>query len=305
MNAARTTRPLHLSFLSSWIQYLLSSLLLLGLASIASAEEAPLTVMTYNLRFASTQMPHAWHVRRPLMRELIKRQSPDVIGTQEGVYQQIQDLAADLPGYDWIGLGRDGGSRGEFMAVFYCTERLDPLEFDHFWLSDTPEAIGSITWGNTNRRMVTWVRFRDRQTDQEFYFFNTHFDHRLQDAREKSAELLLGRVNGLKTTLPILLVGDFNAAAGMNRVYEVLVGPHAFTDTWTAAETHGELIGTFHGYLGPIANGYRIDWILSRGTVQALDTEIITFAQDGQYASDHFPVVARVRLGADGRVSSQ
>jgi endonuclease/exonuclease/phosphatase family metal-dependent hydrolase len=184
------------------------------------------------------------------------------------------------------------------MAVFYRTDRLEPLEFDHFWLSDTPEVIGSTTWGNTNRRMVTWVRFRDKQAEREFYFFNTHFDHRIQEARQKSAELLLRRIEQLQTTLPILLVGDFNAAAGINSVYKTLVGPHAFTDSWDAAEKRGALVGTFHGYLGPIPDGHRIDWILSRGPVRAIDTQIITFQRDEQYPSDHFPVVARVRLDA-------
>ena len=99
--------------------------------------------MTYNLKFASTNPPNAWPVRRPLMREVIRQIAPDVIGTQEGLYEQLKDIAADLPEYDWIGLGREGGSRGEFMAVFYRKARFEPLAFDHFWLSGTPEVIGS------------------------------------------------------------------------------------------------------------------------------------------------------------------
>ncbi len=128
------------------------------------------------------------------MSELIAKLAPDVIGTQEGIYGQLQDLAADLPAYQWIGVGRDGGSRGEFMAVFYRPARLEPLAFDHFWLSDTPEVIGSKTWGAKHARMVTWVKFRDRQTKREFIFVNTHFDHEVQAAREKSAQLVRERV---------------------------------------------------------------------------------------------------------------
>src|SRR5687768_5268874 len=131
-----------------------------------------LCVMTFNLRYASDKQPHAWPTRRPIMAECIRNSSPDLIGTQEGLFQQLKDIAADLPAYSWIGLGRDGGSRGEFMAVFYKKDRFEPLEFDHFWLSDTPTVMGSTTWGNTNRRMVTWVRFKDLQTNKQFYFFN-------------------------------------------------------------------------------------------------------------------------------------
>jgi endonuclease/exonuclease/phosphatase family metal-dependent hydrolase len=259
----------------------------------ATADEpAEIKVMTFNLRYASDKPPNAWQARRPVVQAAINQVRPDVIGTQEGLYRQIKDIETDLSEYAWIGLGRDGGSRGEFMAVFYRHDRLEPLEFDHFWLSDTPDRIGSTSWGNTNRRMVTWVRFRDRRASQEFYFLNTHFDHQVQPAREKSAELVVKRVDQLLTKLPIILVGDFNAAAGDNRAYDTLTGAGKFTDSWLAAKKHGDAIGTFHNYAGPRAGGARIDWILMRGPVVALSTEVITFAQQGQYPSDHFPVVA-------------
>lgn len=264
---------------------------------IASAATSNLCVMTYNLRYASPTGPNAWPQRRPLMRELIQTIAPDVMGTQEGLYQQLKDLASDLPDYDWIGLGRDGGSRGEFMAVFYRKARLEPLAYDHFWLSDTPAVIASTTWSNSNRRMVTWIKFRDRATQQEFFFFNTHFDHQIQAAREKSAELVRGRIAELDTKLPVLLVGDFNAAAGKNRAYEILTRDNFLTDTWlTARERQGEGLGTFNNFRGISTNGIRIDWILSRGDVTAEKIEIVTFQRDGQFPSDHFPVMAKLRL---------
>jgi endonuclease/exonuclease/phosphatase family metal-dependent hydrolase len=258
-----------------------------------------LCVMTYNLRYASANPPNDWPTRRPLVREVIQTVSPDVMGTQEGLYQQLKDVASDLPDYDTIGLGRDGGSRGEFMMVFYRKARLEPLAYDHFWLSDTSEVIGSTTWGNSNRRMVTWVRFRDRQTKQEFYFWNTHFDHEIQPAREKSAELVRKRVAELDTKLPVLLVGDFNAAAGTNQAYKILTEENFFKDTWqTARERIGEGVATFNSFKALQKSGVRIDWILSRGDVNVDKTEIVTFSRDGQFPSDHFPVVTWLRLGA-------
>jgi len=266
--------------------------------TVATAEPAALTVMTYNLKFASPNPPNAWPQRRPLMRELIQQAAPDVIGTQEGLYSQLQDLAEDLPAFPWIGLGRDGGSRGEFMAVFYRKTRLEPLAFDHFWLSDTPEVMGSKTWGPKLARMVTWVKFRDRQTKTEFIFVNTHFDHQVQEAREKSARLVREKVASFDAKLPVLLVGDFNAAAGRNKAYEILTGDKFFTDTWTnARERVNEGIGTFNGFSAVEKNGPRIDWILSRGEVSADRIEIVTFSRENQFPSDHCPVVAKLRLG--------
>jgi endonuclease/exonuclease/phosphatase family metal-dependent hydrolase len=253
--------------------------------------------MTFNLRYASSKPPNAWQQRRPVMKHCIEKMSPDLIGTQEGLYQQLKDIGADLPQYEWIGQGRDGGSRGEFMAVFYRKDRFEPLEYDYFWLSDTPEVIASSTWGNTNRRMVTWVRFRDRKTGQEFYFWNTHLDHALQPAREKAALLINQRIQALKTTLPILLVGDFNSAAGGNKVYDILVSDGGLTDSWTtAAKRVNETYNTFHGFEKPRENSQRIDWILTRGPFTTDASEIVTFAENGQYPSDHFPVVAWLRL---------
>jgi endonuclease/exonuclease/phosphatase family metal-dependent hydrolase len=283
----------------SWLCYTVATVIILLLQIVASAASSNLCVMTYNLRYASSTGPNAWPQRRPLMRELFQNLSPDVFGTQEGLYQQLKDLAADLPEHEWIGLGREGGSRGEFMAVFYRKARLEPLAFDHFWLSDTPEVIGSTTWGNSNRRMVTWVKFRDRQTTQEFYFFNTHFDHQIQAAREKSAELVRQRISALDTKLPVLLVGDFNSAAGKNKAYEILTQDNFLNDTWlTARERHGEGTGTFNNFKAVQPDGGRIDWILARGDVTAEKIEIVTFQRDGQFPSDHFPVVAQLRFSA-------
>ena len=257
-----------------------------------------LCVMTFNLRYASPNPPNSWPQRRPVMKELIEQVAPDLIGTQEGVYPQIKDIAADLPQYEWIGLGRDGGSRGEFMAVFYRKDRFEPLEFDHFWLSDTPEVIGSTTWGNKNRRMVTWVRFEDRRTKKQFYFLNTHFDHETPLAREKGAELLVKRMAALKADVPLVLVGDFNAAAKASKPYEIITSA-GYVDAYAAAkERRGENVGTFHNYRGAVEGGTRIDWILTRvGDTASIDAaQTITFSKENQFPSDHFPVAAWLRL---------
>jgi len=262
-----------------------------------TANAAKLCVMTFNLRYASPKPPNSWSERRPVASACVRRVAPDIFGTQEGLYGQLKDLAADLPEYAWLGLGRDGGSRGEFMAIFYRKDRFEPLAYDHFWLSDTPEVIASTTWGNTNRRMVTWVRFKDRASGREFYFWNTHLDHQIQAAREKGAQLIRRRVDALKTDLPVFLVGDFNAIGHDNPAYDILVNPETFTDTWYAAkERINEPSNSFHDYKPAGQEGKRIDWILLKGKAAVEKTEIVTFHQGTQYPSDHFPVAAWLTL---------
>ncbi|MDJ1131338.1 endonuclease/exonuclease/phosphatase family protein [Streptomyces iconiensis] len=267
-------------------------------ASAGAGEGGALRTMTFNLRYASDTPPHSWPERRPVTRALLRREEPHLIGTQEGLYAQLKDIAADLgrPRYDWIGTGRAGGSRDEFMAVFYDTRRLLPLEYDHFWLSDQPRLIGSATWGNTVIRMVTWVRFRDLRTGRELYHLNTHFDHQSQPSRERSAALVADRLGGLDPALPRLITGDFNVPAHGNPVYDTLVGEGKLTDTWDTAESRSKLYATFHGYKPLVPDGERIDWILASPKVRVRRAEINTYARDGQFPSDHLPVQALVDL---------
>src|SRR6266436_1429245 len=127
-------------------------LLALGRVSAAPADQAPpgtLCVTTYNLRFGTSVPPNAWPQRRPMMIGLLQKISPDILGTQEGHYAQLNDLAKGLPAYDWIGAGcEDGKLKGRYVAVFYRKARLEPMSTNSFWLSDTPDIPGPTTWGN-------------------------------------------------------------------------------------------------------------------------------------------------------------
>ncbi|GHH88152.1 endonuclease/exonuclease/phosphatase family protein [Streptomyces capitiformicae] len=264
-----------------------------------AAAGTPLEVMSFNLRYASTTRPNSWAVRRPVMRELLRQEGPHVIGTQEGLHHQLLDIEADLgpTNYDWIGTGRAGGNRDEFMAVFYDTRRLAPLEHQHFWLSDTPEIPGSNTWGGGSIRMVTWVRFRDLQDgDRQFYVLNTHLDNASQYARERGATLITERIAGFDRSLPLVVTGDFNVAAHKNVVYDTMLGA-GLVDTWDTAAERSDLYATFHGYRPLTPGGDRIDWILATPGVTTHRASINTFSSNGQFPSDHLPVQASLALG--------
>lgn len=254
-----------------------------------------LRVMTFNLRYAADTRPNSWAERRPVMRSLLRREAPQLLGTQEGLYGQLRDIAEDLgPHYAWVGTGRGGGSRDEFAAVFYDVRRLAPVEYDHFWLSDTPYLIGSATWGNTVVRMVTWVRFRDLRAGGEFYALNTHLDHLNQYSRERSAALITERLGALDSALPRIVTGDFNVAAHNNPVYEAMLDGGSLVDSWDAAEERSAQYATFHGYRPLVPDGDRIDWILTSPVVRTRRATINTFSEHGQFPSDHLPVQALV-----------
>lgn len=259
-----------------------------------------LKVMTFNLKYASEQGENKWSDRRGVLRNAIVRNGPDLIGTQEGLYHQLKNIDEDLADYDWIGEGRLGGSAGELMAIYYLRDRLEPLRYGHFWLSETPEVIASKSWDSSLPRMVTWVLFRERETRAEFYLFNTHFDHRGQIAREKSAELLIARIRAQRPARPVLVTGDFNQPQA-STVHGTLVGGEdgelTLADAWEQAERHdGEQVSTIHGWRGVHEGARRIDWVLHSSEFTARSAEVVTHEENGQYPSDHFPVVATLTL---------
>ncbi|WP_181803939.1 endonuclease/exonuclease/phosphatase family protein [Streptomyces shenzhenensis] len=264
----------------------------------APSRPAPrLDVMTFNLRYASSAEPNSWADRRPVMRELLRHAHPHVIGTQEGLYQQLLDIETGLgPHYGWVGTGREGGSRDESTAIYYDTRRLAPVEHYTFWLSDTPEVIRSNTWGAAFPRIVTWVRFRDlADGGREFYVANTHFDQKSQYARERSATLLVKRIAEFDRRLPVVVTGDFNAYAHKNPAYATLVDS-GLVDTWDAAEHRGPQYATFHGYHRLKPDGDRIDWILASPGVTTHRATMDTFSMHGQFPSDHLPVQVSLSL---------
>ncbi|MFF8359844.1 endonuclease/exonuclease/phosphatase family protein [Streptomyces chartreusis] len=271
-----------------------------GSTSRTSAGEQPgaLSVMTYNLKVAHATGSNRWAVRRPVMRDLLRRERPHVIGTQEGRYRQLRSIKKDIgPRYDWIGIGRMGGRKSEFAAVFYDTERLKPVQFDHYWLSDTPSVIASNTWGADLPRVVTWVRFSDLAREgREFYVLNTHLDHRSQYARERSVELIGETIAAFDSSLPVVVTGDFNVAAHDNQVYDAMLAL-GLVDTWDAARACGPLYGTFNGFRPPEPGGQRIDWVLTTPEVTTHWAAINTFAMNGRLPSDHLPVQASLELG--------
>lgn len=256
--------------------------------------------MTYNIRYAAADPQHLWQDRLPLVRDLVLRAAPDVLGVQEALDAQLRDLDGALAQYSWVGQGRDGGREGEYGPIFYREDRLELVDSGEFWLSDTPDAIGSITWGNSLARMVTWALLRHRETGVQFFAYNTHFDYDPSAAgdevRLKSARLLGERVAGAQH--PVLVTGDFNDAAGASASYRELVENAGFHDAYNPQTQREPFVASFHDYEPPIADGERIDWILTSGAVTAESAQVVDNGGSARLASDHFAVLARLRLAA-------
>jgi len=277
--------------------FLISGLALAcGVAGAAPPSGADgLRVMTFNVRYGEANDGiNAWPNRRDLMVQVIRKEHPDILGTQELLSPQGDYLQRHLPGYTWFGMGRNGNNinknDNEHMGVFYDTKRLKVLKSGNFWFSDTPDKPGSMSFGQPMPRMVTWAEFQDLRSGRRFYYYDTHFPYqdgsKAEAIRARCAEEIKQHLAKLPASLPFILTGDFNTTPD-SQAHATLSG--SLSDARTSAPRKAGPDGTFHGFTGHATK--RIDWILYRG-VKAEDVRTITTHDGKVYPSDHFPVVA-------------
>ena len=268
--------------------------LLVVLSVAANAAPEPLTVMSFNIRYGTANDgPDRWELRRDQLFALLKDQSPDVIGLQEALHFQIDEILAALPDYRMVGVGRsDGGQGGEYAAILYRATRLSVRQSSTFWFSDTPEIVKSNTWGAALERICTWALFDDKQ-GTPFYLFNLHFDHISQPAREKSGALLLDRIAARSPKLPVVVTGDFNTGEA-NPVTRAM--SKVLRDTFRVLHPNETEVGTANQFKLGTTTGEKIDYIFVEPATEVISAAIVRTAVGGKYPSDHFPVVARIRL---------
>jgi endonuclease/exonuclease/phosphatase family metal-dependent hydrolase len=275
-------------------------------AQVAARE--PLTVMSFNIRYGTAQDgDNHWTARKEMLFDLVRAQNADIIGLQEALDSQIREITAAAPGYAVVGVGRDDAlAKGEYSAILFRTDRLHVAESGTFWFSDTPEVPASKTWGNNITRICTWARFIDRD-GRGFWHFNLHLDHQSQPSRERSTELLRRRIDARAFSAePVVVTGDFNVGEG-NPALRALVAPPRsagatgetappFVDTFRVLHPEESVVGTFNGFKFGQVNGEKIDYVLVPPGTEVLTADILRTSRSERYPSDHFPVVARVRL---------
>jgi len=274
-----------------------SLLLTLALAQAPAAQPAqaaPLTVMSFNIRYGTANDgDNHWLKRREQLFALLRDEQADVIGLQEALQGQIEEILQAVPGYDYVGVGRSDGRRaGEYAAILYRMTRLRARRSDTFWFSDTPGVVKSTSWGNQIERICTWAYFEDRE-GPAFYLYNVHLDHQSQPSRERSAALLLERIGARDPKAPAVVTGDFNA--GENNPAAVAMRG-AFADSFRLLHPGATEVGTFNGFKPGQTSGDKIDFVFVEPGTEVLDAAIVRTSRDGRYPSDHFPVTARVRL---------
>lgn len=241
-----------------------------------------------------------WAKRRELVADILRRTAPDVAGLQEATLAMIRDLHERLPGYSWLGVGRDDGLEiGEYNPIFFRTSEFRVIKHASFWLSANCEKPGR-GWDAACPRIVTWAHFAHAESGRQFSHFNTHFDHLGRKSRSGSARLLLQKIAEIAGADPTVITGDFNCRES-SLPYRILTGRTPFAD---AGDPPPKLHDTFHhagqppegpprtylGLLGLLGLG-RIDYVFVNDGFRTL-RHIVMESAPG--ASDHRPVVAEL-----------
>jgi endonuclease/exonuclease/phosphatase family metal-dependent hydrolase len=281
---------------------LLGCCILTGCQEHDASGSQELDVMSFNIRYGrANDGDDSWQYRNGLVMGVIKDHQPDIVGLQEALQFQLDEILATFPEFESIGIGRDPGGEGEYAAILYLKERFEEMDSGTFWMSETPE-VPSTHWGNTHLRICTWARLLDKQSDQHFYVYNTHFDHRIQLSRENSAVLLAKRISGRAHDDPVIVMGDFNAGED-NPAITYLKGmdssigesPVGLVDTYRELYPDEKVVGTFNGFKG-VNDGKKIDYVFVFPGTTVEEAKIVRDSVDGRYPSDHYPVSAKVVL---------
>lgn len=261
--------------------------------------EYKINVMSFNVAVDNQQEGKGWQWRKDAVNKMIGEEQPEIIGFQEAQAHEITDMITAHPEYDWYGLGRDSGrtpprtteySSEESMAVFWLRDSLEALDYGTFWLSETPEVPGK-GWDASYVRTCTWIRFRQRRTDQQLMMFNTHLDNSGATARAEGLKLILEKIASLnKDRLPVFLTADFNKVS-TDKIFDPVKAVMQSTRDVAAQSERDKK--TYNGYNAPKS---QIDHIFFSGSgLTALKFRVLDGDYGAKWISDHYPVVGSYR----------
>lgn len=256
-----------------------------------------MNIMSFNIRYNNKNDGiNAWPNRIEMVNGLLKFHEPDIFGLQEALHGQILDIENGLNGFEWFGVGRDDGKkRGEYAPIFFNKAKFILVGNGHFWLSENCEKPG-LGWDAACTRICTWGKFQSKVTGKQFYVFNTHFDHKGDEARKNSAILIRDKIKEMtiKNGLPVILTGDFNLTPETTPI--VLLKEFMKDSRDISEQTPYGPVGTFTSFKWDATMEGRIDYIFVQGGITVLKYAVLTDAKEQRFPSDHLPVFVKVQL---------
>ncbi len=255
----------------------------------ASAKRTSISLLDWNIQVGSESgvFRNQWKRRKRGVATVLSNEKADIMCLQEALKEQIDYIQANVPGYSYVGVGRDDGKQeGEHCAVFY-TKRFEVLGQGTFWLSDTPDSCEN-TWDAIFKRICTWVRFRDLVTGNKFCIFNTHFPL-IPEARDKAVSLLLKRRITECPRGNIILTGDFNCEPGSAPWRAIQKA--GFADAEFLLTKSAKRSKTYHAFGKPTSV---LDAVFVTSDVKVKKHSVIQEIFGNRYPSDHYPTLVEL-----------
>lgn len=258
-----------------------------------------LNVMTFNIRYDNAgDSLNNWQYRKDVAAQIIKEQNADIVGAQEVLINQLNDLKTRLPEYIAVGIGRiDGKEAGEHSAIFYKKDKFKEIKSGNFWLSETPEVAGSKGWDGACERIATWVILEDMQTKKQVFVINTHLDHIGKVARKEGVTLLLNRAADLNNGLPVIMTGDFNATPDSDVIKHITdtSNPNHLIHSKDIATTKNGAEWTYHNFgKMPVEERSFIDYIFVSPNIAVKNHTVLPEKLNDIFISDHSVIVADI-----------
>lgn len=250
-------------------------------------------VMSFNIRYGlADDGDNHWHNRKRLALDRIHAFGPDLLGLQECRDDgQADFVRAGLPDYHFFGIHRKGpgDTALEMAPLLFRRSAFALLDTGCFWLSETPEVPGSISWGSAYPRTLSWAKLACQPTGAVLTYVNTHFDFE-PTAIEGDARYLRQWLDQIRSQTPLIVTGDFNADKD-SAAYRLLTGDGALVDALRQVYPNEEDEATFHAFGRPEEMA-PIDWILVSDQFRVLDARIDRSRDGNIFPSDHYPVTA-------------
>lgn len=270
----------------------------------ASCTQQPQTTQlnwgTFNIRYDNPEDSlNNWQYRKDTVAAFIKAQNLDIVGMQEVLYNQLEDLKARLPEYAEVGVGReDGKTKGEYSPLFYKKDRFEVLDSNTFWLSQYPDSVGFIGWDGACCRIATWAKLKDKKSGKIFMAVNTHFDHVGVEARKKGALLIIDKIKEIVGDQPAVLTGDFNVSEESEAYQTITSNEFVLKDAMKIAKETDGVKYTFHDFgRVPQAEREKIDFIFVTPQINVLKNYIPEEGKEaGKILSDHNPQVTTLEF---------
>lgn len=284
----RMNKPQIVAALCAWM---------LGVA--ACAQEKPLLVLSYNIRYDNPDDgPDAWEHRRDGVLRGLSQYPVGIIGLQEALEHQKSWLDVRMPNHATFGVGReDGRDGGEHCPLLIDTTLYTVIDNGTFWLRKSYDEPGK-GWDAACERICTWASLIYRPSGDSLWVGNTHFDHLGKKARRFSAEMF--SEEGLSEVVPQInafdhriLLGDFNALPDGPVIAAIAA---EWTDGWTAALVQKGQPGTYSGFDPGTVPEQRIDYLFYRGLLPMVQNQVAR-KHKGRWASDHVPVMGSFQFG--------